>query len=347
MKNSSLLASLAAGICAGLCTLTPAAKAETIFGLSNNDNAFYNLVSFDSAAPGTTLSNVSITGVTGVLSSIDFRPSNGQLYGVSYQLGDGATSAPTAQLYAINTTTGVATAVGSAFTLSGATSVSVTVGIDFNPVVDRLRIVASSSGAGTTSYRLNPDTAALTVDTALAFAAGDPNAGQTPSVKGIAYSNNFAGATMTTLYAYEYRRDVVATIGSPNGMPISPNSGQMFTLGSSGIITDGFDVGFDISSLSGLGFIAAIDEEGEAMDGDRPFAGFRHLLPGMNDPLYSVNLATGELTFLGGFDSSLFITDIAVAIPEPGTLTLGGVGLAALGIAAVRRARRRPVMATN
>src|SRR6478736_824294 len=79
----------------------------------------------------------STTAVTGLqtgetLLAIDFRPATGQLYGL------GSTS----RLYTINTSTGAATAVAAtAFVpaLSGTIA-----GFDFNPTVDRIRVVTST-----------------------------------------------------------------------------------------------------------------------------------------------------------------------------------------------------------
>ena len=76
------------------------AEAELLTGLTSTGN----LVTFDSATPGTIASSVAITGLQAgeTLLGIDRRPANGLLYGL------GSTS----RLYTINTTTGLATAVG-------------------------------------------------------------------------------------------------------------------------------------------------------------------------------------------------------------------------------------------
>jgi hypothetical protein len=70
-------------------------------------------------------------------------------------------------------------------------------GIDFNPVVDRLRIVSDRNE----NLRVNVDTGVLAdrdmnpangtqPDGDLQYAAGDPNAGQGPNVTGVAYRNS-------------------------------------------------------------------------------------------------------------------------------------------------------------
>src|SRR5262249_38094670 len=70
------------------------AKAELLTGLLLGNR----VATFDSATPGTLLTNVSITGLQGgeTLLGIDRRPADGLLYGI------GSTS----RLYTLNTTTG-------------------------------------------------------------------------------------------------------------------------------------------------------------------------------------------------------------------------------------------------
>src|SRR5205085_3110113 len=167
----------------------------------------------------------------------------GQLYGV------GSTS----RLYTINPQPGAATQVGSApFTpaLSGAEF-----GIDFNPTVDRIRLVSDTGQ----NLRLNPDTGAVVgTDSALSFATGDPNEGQTPHVSGAAYTNNFGGATTTTLYDIDYGLDRLVTQNPPN-------NGTLNTVGALGVDT-GKLVGFDIAGNStAFAALAGPDDSGSRL----------------------------------------------------------------------------------
>src|SRR5688500_12259559 len=102
------------------------------------------LVTFRGDAPGTLLSETKVTGLADgeKLVAIDVRPLTGVLYGVA---SDGAH----ARLYRV--LDGVATAVGAPFAVTGALS------MDFNPVVDRVRLVSSDG----TNLRLHPDTGAV------------------------------------------------------------------------------------------------------------------------------------------------------------------------------------------
>jgi hypothetical protein len=132
-----VVAAMAMGL--GSLTLgTGRAEAEFLTGLTTAGN----LVSFDSAAPGTISSSVAITGLQAgeVLLGIDRRPANGLLYGL------GSTS----RIYTINTTTGVATPVGATPFAPALTGTAF--GFDFNPVPDRIRVVSTD----TTNFRLNP-----------------------------------------------------------------------------------------------------------------------------------------------------------------------------------------------
>ena len=203
-----------------LVLVPPAARAEPMTGVTTTNQ----LVTFDSATPGTISTSVAITGLQGgeTILGIDYRPANGQLYAL------GSTS----RLYQINPLSGAATQVGAsgAFTLSGTAF-----GVDFNPVVDRIR-VTSSSGQ---NLRLNPNDGALTgTDTAL-------NPGS-PSIVASAYTNNFAGAISTTLYDIDSVTDQLYTQNPPN-------SGLLNLVGSLGFNTSDL-VGFDISGLSGTAF---------------------------------------------------------------------------------------------
>src|SRR4029450_13325316 len=146
---------------------------------------------------------------------IDRRPATGILYGL------GSSS----HLYTINTTTGLATFVG-ATPFSPALS-GTAFGFDFNPVPDRIRVVSTD----TSNFRLNPNDGTVAgTDTPLGYAAGDSGAGITPRGVGSAYTNNFTGTAVTTLFGIDSNRDVLVMQGGPNGVP-SPNGGVLTTIG--------------------------------------------------------------------------------------------------------------------
>jgi uncharacterized protein DUF4394 len=173
------------------------------------------------------------------LVGIDFRPATGQLYGLSTP-GGGPGSA---QLYIIDTETAIAMKVGAPNAVLGGTSF----GFDFNPVPDRIRVVSNLGQ----NLRLNPnDGTSAGMDTDLAYAAGDPNAGRMPSsVVGAAYANpDRDPQTNTVLYDIDSGRDADSAPGGGDVLAIQvpPNAGQLNTVGRLGINTDDI-VGFDIS----------------------------------------------------------------------------------------------------
>ena len=242
------------------------------------------LLRIDSSAPGTVTSSSTITGLqTGTsLTGIDFRPADGLLYGVG---SDG-------RLYSINSGSGLASQIGPGAIF---TSGSAAFGVDFNPVPDRLRVV----GTGRDSYRINQLTGALVLRDS------DLTAGST--VAGVAYTNNLAGATQTTLFGIDSGTDSLVMIGGVNGTP-SPNGGIVTTIGLLGVDTTNM-VGFDISS-SGVAFASLTNGQGVSS-------------------LYSINLSSGAATSLGALSGT--VTGLAIApVPEPTTWLTGLSGLAAL-----------------
>jgi hypothetical protein len=227
------------------------------------------LVSFNAATPGVINSSRVIRGLSGRerIVGLDYRPATGQLYAIS----------SSNRLYTILIVNSKAVAVrvnrSSAFTLNGNGF-----GFDFNPVPDRIRLTSD----GGQNARLNPNDGTVTaMDTALAFAAGDPNNGQNAGLVGSAYTNSFQGSTTTTLFGINPNLGVLVRQGSVGGSPISPNSGQLFTIGSLGVAANGGPVGFDIATPTNAGF-ASLTPQG-----------------GNRSQFYTVNLMTGAATLVG------------------------------------------------
>lgn len=290
-----------ATLVAGLLAATTSVQAqETLYGITDTGTLFR----FQSNSPGTQNTVGAVTGLSAghALRSIDFRPATGGLYALSTSTTD-----PTAaQLYLLDLATGAATPLGTGFTLADNTSGRVS--IDFNPTVDRVRIVTGSGQ----SYRANPINGAFVArDTNLAFNPGS-GAG-TPFISGVAYSNNFPNGGTTTLYGYDYLNDQIVTIGGLNSNP-SPNGGVLFPVGSTGLLTDTASIGFDISSATGTAFLNAD-------------------LAGSIDRFYQINLATGTAIDNGSF--GIGVLSISTVIPAPSAAAVAGLGL----LVAARRRR--------
>jgi hypothetical protein len=213
-----------------------------------------NLQIFNFNTPGTPVSKP-ITGLQAAenILGIDMRPATGQLYAL------GSTS----RLYAINMSSGVATAVGLVpfATLLSGTSF----GFDFNPTVDRIRVVSNTGQ----NLRLNPN------DGTVAATDMPLNPG-TPMVSGVAYTNNFPGATTTVLFDIDLSADKVYT-------QIPPNNGTLVELGNLGVDATG-EVGFDIGGTT-----------------NKPYA---LLTVGGTVRIYSVNTTTGTVTQVSTFPNA-------------------------------------------
>ena len=206
------------------------------------------LVTFDSATPGTVSAPMAITGLPASedLAAIDRRPATGQLFAMSAQ----------SRLYTLDETSGAATMVG-----TGAFSPALTGnawGFDFDPVADRIRVTGSLTGQHLT---ISPVDGTATAETKLSYAPGDPAGNNVPNLHGLGYSNNVPGATTTTLFAYDFTRDVVARVGSPGGSPDAASTGITSTIGNSGVPSFAAqNIGLDIAP-DGLAW-ALIGESG-------------------------------------------------------------------------------------
>ena len=278
-----LLVSLfALGGSATRSSLVPLASAQqpertALLGLTTSNR----LVRFDSDRPGVLLGAVAIRGLVDpseTIVGIDIRPATGQLYGVSLT-----------RLYTINPQTGMATPMGNAPfepPLSGSQF-----GVDFNPIPDRIRVVSDTGQ----NLRLHPDTGAVAaVDARLTYAVMDVNVGSPPQMIAAAYSDSFAGTVVTTNYAIDAGRSMLVTQGSVNSTPVSPNTGQLFTVGPLGFATTNA-VGFDIAPNRTA--FASLTSPGVPASA-----------------LYRVNLTTGAATYLGAIAGGEVLRGLA-ALP--------------------------------
>jgi uncharacterized protein (TIGR03437 family) len=269
--------------------LTVATRVETLYAITSNNQ----LISFNSLTPTNVLRRISISGIPAgeTVVSADFRPASGQFYVL--------TSA--GRLYVLDPQTGAATLLTNT-PLNPALS-GTGFDIDFNPTVDRIRLISDTGQ----NLRLQPETAVVAgTDMAIVYATGDVNAGRTARIVGAAYNNNFIGAQSTTLYAIDSANDVLVRVGSAGGTPTSPNTGQLFTVGSLGVDTTDV-VDFDISDSSGLAYATLTTAQGTR--------------------LYQINLATGAATLVGGVGSNDTILALAVANTVPISSQDGAVAI--------------------
>ncbi len=224
MKRTSLLT---ATIC---CLSAISSHAITMYGLGSNGT----LYTFDTAAPG---AFVTVGTPANGISDIDFRGSNGNLYGIT---GSGST-------YTVNLLTGAATlAFTPATTLNGMVS-----GFDVNPAADRFRVVTDAA-ANNNNYRLSSPGNDDDTTTPDGRFATPTNASDT-AILDVAYTNPFNGGAGTSLYSigtdgnlYQHFTQSGDAGGTFNGRISSGSLGLMLAA----------DIAFDIAQ-DGNGYIAS------------------------------------------------------------------------------------------
>jgi Domain of unknown function (DUF4394) len=191
---------------------------RNIYALTS-DNAIYLLV--PGASQYTRLGRVSNTD-GGNLIGIDFRPAD-KTPTIMYGLTDKG------QIYKIDvSTTNLATTLVSTLSQNFAGGFGSL--MDFNPVVNALRIIGSNDqNFAVVNSTNNLDTVA--VQTTLAYAQGDVNSGKNPEITGGAYSNNFVGATTTLFYMVDHNLDTLVTIANKTNGSSATGGGQLQTIG--------------------------------------------------------------------------------------------------------------------
>lgn len=209
---------------------------------------------FEARSLGSAMEIKNISGLaTGEsIISIDFRPATGQLYGLG----------TSSRLYIINENTGEATALGEASfspAISGANA-----SIDFNPTVDRIRLVTESGQ----NLRLHPELGTVVATD------GNINGGMNPRIGAIAYTNSKAGASTTQLFDIDFSQNKLY-LQNP------PNDGGLEEVGNLGI--DFMGVGnFDIIADNSVA-LAVTRNENESR-------------------LYTINLTSGKAEWVGTFE---------------------------------------------
>jgi hypothetical protein len=276
------------------------------------------LLRFNTGTPGTqsvaTLSGI-VAGES--LVGIDWRPAGGQLFGVGVN-----EVANTGTVYIIDPQTGVATVVGTAGQLAwvdaGLNPVDLPAasagwGIDFNPTVDRIRLVTASG----LNARVNPITGAP-IDGDAGAAGTQPDGainvagGGAASVAATAYSNSFDGTTVTTQYTLDALQGRLFIQNPPNtGTQVSPLP----------ITVGGTPLAF--SAVSGFDLPPALIVAAAGAPVDFGF-GFAALEVGGVGTLYRIQLGSGAAASLGAIPGAAS-RGLAVGDgPSPGAVFADG-----------------------
>lgn len=177
---------------------------------------------------GRVVRRLEVRNLAGRLVGIDVRPSNQLLYGL-VRVG-----ASTGQVVVIDLRSGAATMRS---TLSVPLPAGDQLAIDFNPAVDRLRIV----GPDGTNLRANVDDGSTLVDGPINYAQPNPFGGSgTPVLVGVAYTNSRPGTVpAVTLRGIDAKTDALYQLQPPN-------DGTLVPIGRLGIAVTG--LGFDIAT---------------------------------------------------------------------------------------------------
>jgi hypothetical protein len=233
---------------------------------------------YSTSNPEKIISSVTITGLQmgETILGIDFRPLTGQLYAL------GSNS----RIYTINPSTGMASFVAALTTMPMGSTTAVPLSlsgtsfaIDFNPVVDRIRIISNTGQ----NLRVNPTTGLAIVDR--------PVNPQPASITSAAYTNNDQDvATGTELYAIDASTETLYEINPPNnGTLINPVSIKLKISGNGA---------FDIAPRN-----ANITED------------YALALYEVNkkSTLFRIDLETGETKILAKYNKDLMYTDFAIS----------------------------------
>lgn len=299
----------------GLALQSDLDQGTPLIGLSGN-----SLLRFNSAN-STVTTTVVITGVPAgeTLVGIDFRPATGQLFGLSVN-----DSSSTGSLLILDPQLGTATPVGTAGQIALVDAAGNPVdlpgtgfGFDFNPTVDRIRVVTSSG----LNFRLNPNTGAA-VDGDNGGAAGsvagiNPDGaikGGTTSTDATAYTNSFSqtGMPVTTQYTLDAASNSLFIQNPPNsGTQTAP---LLITLNGAAL---------DFDAVSGFD----IPDNVQVASANTPASGraFAALSVGGTTSLYAIELSTGAATLLGAVGAGT----AALSGLTAGTAPTGGVAFEA------------------
>jgi hypothetical protein len=250
------------------------------------------LLSLNSASPGTIPSITPITGLQGgeIVRGVAIRPATGQLYAL------GSTS----RLYILNPATGAATQVG-----TGSFAVPLigqSFGFSFDPVADDIRVVSDAD----LNMRINPDTGAV-IDSNPSIPGTQPDQVLSATYTvGAAYTNSVVGTSSTTLYGIDGANEWLVRVGGPNGSP-SANLGQVTSVGSLGVHIDWAPVptaGFTINA--GGTALAALSVNGTTS-------------------LFTIDLTTGKATAIGPIGTGAG-TIVGLAAASPGQFSIASTG---------------------
>jgi len=188
-----------------------------------------------------------VNGVDGNLIGLDFRPSQSSPPDRNNTPGLYALS-DTGKIYTVNVNVSGENRATLVSSLTMRFDGGMQTLADFNPVVDALRVIGSNDqnfAVVNSGGNLN----ATAKQTAITYAAGDPQAGQDPNLTAGTYNNNIAGAATTIFYALDYATESLVTIADLTNGSSATGGGRLKTIGR---IVDGAGKPINIAPEAGI-----------------------------------------------------------------------------------------------
>jgi uncharacterized protein DUF4394 len=225
-KTTPITSAVTAALFPGISAQVPGFDLQ-YYAIDNRNNFF--------VLSGTTFNRVNtISNINGdTIIGIDVRPLDGLIYALSNN----------SRLYTINPANAAATLVSTVAPTGGVGNSSL---VDFNPVVDAIRIIGANDQNFAVVKGANGILNTVAQQTNMAYAAGDTRAGQNPNVVGGAYTNNFNGATTTLFYAMDSNTDKFVTIANKVNGSSATGGGQLQTVGT--LFVNGLPMDFNATA---------------------------------------------------------------------------------------------------
>ncbi len=208
------------------------------------------------------------------------------------------------------------------------------VAFDFNPVVDRIRVV--TPGAAGVNLVVDPDTGTpVTAQPTVTYAAGDASEGLAAQVTAAAYVGGNFGETATATALFDIDSGTNALVRQS---ATGDTAGQLTTVGPLGVAVTSVN-GFDVSGDTGIAY-AALQTEGDAdlglyvVDLD---SGATALVDDLPDGLTALAVAPRVATELGLLlqdDNTIIAVNVLAAldaaVPQPVAGVTAGTTLVGL-----------------
>jgi hypothetical protein len=250
------------------------------------------LLKFSTLSPGD-VTKVAITGLGNtneIVQGLDFRPKTGGLYAFTSEVSAAA-------LYTIDKASGAATKcngtpAGTYYT-AVLDSTSASWAVDFDPIEDRLRIIASNGQM----YRLHPENGKSVTPT-----SPDPagySGGAVANFAGTAFTNSLTVTpAKSALYGIDATKNVLAVFQG-----VANPSLPLKEIG---------PLGVDPTEFAGFDIWGGTEKADAGPTLDKPLEAYAAMTVGTTTSLYKIDLATGAATSLGAIGIDVPIRGLTI-----------------------------------